>query len=208
MAHSQPEQRVGETRSFSELRRAVNDLLPLIETEADEAEQSYHLTDRIVGEFRRAGLYSLLVPRELGGAELSFVEAMELVERVSHADGSTGWCMMVQGVMGASAGAFLSDEGADTVYPSGANVTVAGQGVPRGYAQPVDGGYLIKGVWGYGSSIYHAEWIHSGCFITDGENMKLDASGHPEIVLVHHPQKYDRAPRQLGRSRPARHRQL
>ena len=187
MAHSQPEQRVGETRSFSELRRAVNDLLPLIETEADEAEQSYHLTDRIVGEFRRASLYSLLVPRELGGAELSFVEAMELVERVSYADGSTGWCMMVQGVMGASAGAFLSDEGADTVYPSGANVTVAGQGVPRGYAQPVDGGYLIKGVWGYGSSIYHAEWIHSGCFITDGENMKLDASGHPEIVLVHHP---------------------
>ena len=145
------------------------------------------MTDRIVGEFHRAGLYSLLVPRELGGAELSFVEAMELVERVSHADGSTGWCMMVQGVMGASAGAFLSDEGADTVYPSGANVTVAGQGVPRGYAQPVDGGYLIKGVWGYGSSIYHAEWIHSGCFITDGENMKLDASGHPEIVLAHHP---------------------
>ena len=187
MATSTAEQRAATPPSFDDLKRAVGDLQPLIETEADEAEQSYHLTDRVVGEFRRAGLYALLVPQALGGSELSFVEAMELVERVSWADGSTGWCMMVQGVMGASAGAFLSDDGAGTVYPHGADVTIAGQGVPRGYAQPVDGGYLIKGTWGYGSSIYHAEWIHSGCFITDGENMKLNADGHPEIVLAHHP---------------------
>ena len=173
--------------SFEDLESAVTRLLPLIEAEADEAEQSYHLTDRVVSEFRQAGLYALLVPRTIGGSELSFIEAMELVEQVSRADASTGWCMMVQGVMGASAGAFLSEAGARAVYPHGSNVTVAGQGVPRGYAQTVDGGYVIKGTWGYGSSIYHAEWIHSGCFITDGENMKLNEDGHPEIVLVHHP---------------------
>lgn len=187
MAQSMVEER-GAPPSFDELKRAAEELLPLIESEADEAEQAYHLTDRVAGEFRSAGLYALLVPQDLGGSELPFVEALQLVERVSHADASTGWCMMVQGVMGASAGAFLSDEGAHTVYPNGADVTVAGQGVPRGYAQPVDGGYLIKGVWGYGSSIYHAEWIHSGCFLTDDNwNMKLDDAGHPEIVLVHHP---------------------
>jgi alkylation response protein AidB-like acyl-CoA dehydrogenase len=112
---------------------------------------------------------------------------MEIAEIVSRADGSAGWCLMVEGVMGASAGAFLPDAGARTVYPNGADVTMAGQGVPRGYATPVDGGYRIRGHWGYGSSIWHAEWVHSGCFVMDGDKMKMGADGHPVIVLCHHP---------------------
>ena len=173
--------------SFEDLRRAANEILPLVEAEADEAERLYHLTDRLVAEFRRKGLYTLLTPKVLGGAEMPYVEAMELVERVAAVDGSAGWCMMVEGVMGASLGSFLPDQGARTVFPNGADVTMAGNGVPRGFARPVDGGFLIKGHWAYGSGIYHAEWIHSGCFIMDGEKMKLNQDGAPEIVLCQHP---------------------
>jgi alkylation response protein AidB-like acyl-CoA dehydrogenase len=173
--------------SYVELKRAAQELLPMVEAEADEAEKVYHQTDKLVTELRRTGLYSLLIPRVLGGSELPFVEAMEIVEEVSRADGSAGWCLMVEGVMGASAGAFLPDAGARAVYPDGADVTMAGQGVPRGYARPADGGYVIRGNWGYGSSIWHAEWIHSGCFVMDGDKMRMDAHGHPVIVLCHHP---------------------
>jgi indole-3-acetate monooxygenase len=173
--------------SFEDLRRAANDILPLVEAEADEAERLYHLTDRVVAEFRRKGLYALLTPKVLGGAEMPYVEAMELVERVAAVDGSAGWCMMVEGVMGASLGSFLPDQGARTVFPNGADVTMAGNGVPRGFARPVEGGFMIKGHWAYGSGIYHAEWIHSGCFIMDGEKMKLNQDGAPEIVLCQHP---------------------
>jgi alkylation response protein AidB-like acyl-CoA dehydrogenase len=173
--------------SFDELKRTVNSLLPLVEAEADESERLYHQTDRLVDEFRRAGLYRLLVPKSLGGLELPYVEAMQLVERVAWADGSAGWCMMVEGVMGASAGSFLPDAGARQVYAKGGDVFVAGNGVPRGFARPVDGGYMIKGHWAYGSGIYHAEWIHSGCFVMDGDKMVMTAEGTPEIVLCHHP---------------------
>jgi len=177
----------GASPSYGDVLRATNEVLALVEAEADEGERSSHLTDRLVAEFRRRGLYTLLTPKTLGGLQLPFVEAMELVERVSWADGSAGWCMMVQGVMGGSLGSFLPEEGARTVYGKGADVTCAGHGVPRGYARPVDGGYFIKGLWGYGSSIYHAEWIHSGCFLTDGDNLKLNPDGAPEIILAHHP---------------------
>jgi alkylation response protein AidB-like acyl-CoA dehydrogenase len=178
---------VAKSTSFDDLRRATHDILPLVEAEADEAERLYHLTDRVVGEFRRKGLYALLVPKVLGGAEMPYVEAMQLVEQVACVDGSTGWCMMVEGVMGASVGSFLPDQGARTVFPNGADVTMAGNGVPRGFATPVDGGYRIKGHWAYGSAIYHAEWIHSGCFIMDGDKMKMNKDGAPEIVLCQHP---------------------
>jgi len=176
-----------KSTSFDDLRRATNEILPLVEAEADEAERLYHLTDRVVTEFRRKGLYSLLTPKALGGPEMPYVEAMELVEQVASVDGSTGWCMMVEGVMGGSLGSFLPEQGVRTVFPNGADVTMAGNGVPRGFARPVDGGFMIKGHWAYGSGIYHAEWIHSGCFVMDGENMKFNADGAPEIVLCHHP---------------------
>ena len=173
--------------SFEQLKRVANDLLPLVESEADEAEQLYRQTDRLVAAFRRTGLYALLTPKSLGGSELPLVEAMELVELVTRADGSAGWCLMVQGVMAAEAGAFLPEEGARTVYASGADIIISGQGPPRGYARPVEGGFLIKGHWSFGSGIHHAEWIHSGCFVMDGENMQKDEDGHPLSIFVHHP---------------------
>ena len=187
MGQAEAKKRQTGTLSFQDLKRATEDILPFVQAEADEAEQLYHLTDRLVDAFRRTGLYTAITPSVLGGAELPFVEAMGLVERVSWADASAGWCMMVEGVMAGSAGAFLPDDGAHEVYPSGADVTMAGQGVPRGYARRVDGGYIIKGNWGYGSTIYHAEWIHSGCFLTENDEMKLNDHGHPEVVLTHHP---------------------
>jgi alkylation response protein AidB-like acyl-CoA dehydrogenase len=171
---------------YAELKRAAIEMLPLVEAEAAESEKIFHQTDKVAAEMRRTGLYSLLIPKALGGSELPMVEAMEIAEIVSRADGSAGWCLMVAGVMGASAGAFLPDTGARTVYPHG-DVTMAGQGVPRGYARPVDGGYMIRGNWGYGSGIWHAEWVHSGCFVMDGDKMRMDAHGHPVIVLCHHP---------------------
>jgi alkylation response protein AidB-like acyl-CoA dehydrogenase len=171
----------------AEMMRGAIDMLPLVEADANDAERLTHLTDRVVGEFRRIGLNTMLTPRELGGAQLSYSDAMHIVERMAHADGATGWCLMVQCVMGGSMGSFLPEEGARTVFGKGADVIGAGNGVPRGAAREVDGGYMIKGHWSYGSGIQHAEWIHSGCFIMDGDKMRMTPDGAPDIVLCQHP---------------------
>jgi alkylation response protein AidB-like acyl-CoA dehydrogenase len=173
--------------SCAQLTRAAQDLLSLAESEANEAERLTHLTDRVIGEFRRTGLYAMLTPNVLGGSQLPFSEAMRIVEQMARADGSTGWCLMVACVMGGSMGSFLPDEGARNVFGNGPDITAAGNGVPRGAAREVDGGYMIKGHWSYGSGIQHAEWIHSGCFLMDGDKMRMTADGTPDIVLCHHP---------------------
>ncbi len=167
--------------------RRVEELLPLIEAEADAAERQSHLTDGVVEALRRSGLYAMLLPKALGGSELPFADAMEVVARLSWADASTGWCTMVNGVMSASFGAFASDEGARLVYGAGGDVTMSGNGVPRGHARRVPGGYMIRGHWAYGSGIHHAEWIHSGCFLMEGDKPVLKDDGTPVIVLTHHP---------------------
>jgi alkylation response protein AidB-like acyl-CoA dehydrogenase len=177
----------GPTLSYAQLMTAAEELVPLVESSADEAERLTRQTDRVIDGFRAGGLNALLTPKAVGGYELSYVDAMRIVERLSWANSSTGWCLMVISIVNAQLGAFLTESGAKRVFANGAHFPGAGQGVPRGFARPVDGGYMVKGNWSYGSSIHHAEWIHSGCFLMDGPKMKLDRFGKPEIVLVHHP---------------------
>ena len=187
MSNSADIQRGATPPSFERLMTAADERVPLVEAHADEAERLYRQTDRVQGEFQRAGFNALLTPKAVGGYELSYVDAMRIVERVSWADGSTGWCLMVVSIIGAQLGAFLTDSGVRQVFAKGPHFFGAGQGVPRGFARKVDGGYMVKGHWSYGSASYHAEWMHSGCFLMDGPNMKLDRFGKPEIILVHHP---------------------
>lgn len=166
---------------------AAMSLLPLIEAEAAAGEQLNHQTDRAAAAVREAGLYDLLKPREVGGPELSYIDAIRTIEQLSHADGSAGWCVMVNAVISASVGAFLPDEGCAEIFGDGPDVTFAGQGVPSGFAEPVEGGYRVKGHWSYGSAVYHADWIHSGCFVTKDGQMTFDSSGNPRIVIIQHP---------------------
>jgi len=164
--------------------RAALELRPLIEAEADEAEKLGHLTDKTVAALRHAGIYNMLLPLELGGAELPFVDAMRVVEQIARADGSTGWCTMVGNVMGCSQ-AHVPEKGVRYMYANGPDTMVAGQGIPRGQARIVDGGYMVRGHWSYGSGIYHAQFAHTGCVVMDGDRPATDANGAPEIIIAH-----------------------
>ncbi|MBA8909125.1 acyl-CoA dehydrogenase family protein [Aminobacter ciceronei] len=177
--------------SLAEMAAHVENILPAIESAAEESEQLNRLSDATYMLLRDAGLFSMMMPKEVGGAELSHVDAMRLGERVAWAHGSAGWCVIVNNAVGGVMSLFVSEKGAADIFAEGPDVMVAGNGVPRGYARPVDGGYMIRGNWAYGSGIHHAAWIHSGCFVTeaDGKTMVKQANGQPEIVITHHPRE-------------------
>lgn len=175
--------------TVSEFHARVDGLLPLIEAKASEAERLGYLTDDVVAALRASGIYTMLYPREVGGAELLPFDAMTIVERLSHAHASVGWCTLVNNMEGATMAIYIEDDGIKKVFGDGVDITIAGNGVPRGSARPVEGGFMIRGRWAYGSAIYHAEWIHSGCFVTDpdGKDMVILPNGQPKIVITHHP---------------------
>jgi indole-3-acetate monooxygenase len=180
---------LAEPKSLSQAARlrSISELVPILQAEADEGERICRLTDKAVDAIRDADLFHLLLPKELGGPQTSYLDALQAVERVSWADGSSGWYVMVVNVISASMGAFLSDRGAKQIFGTNSRTMVAGQGVPRGQARPVDGGYMIKGPWGYGSTIYHAEYAHCGCIVMVDGKPKLDEAGAPFALLTHLP---------------------
>ena len=173
----------------AEYHARADALVPLIEERAEEAERIGHLTDDVVDALRKSGIYTMLFPKAVGGAELSPFDAMQIVERLSYAHASAGWCTVVNNMEGMTMAIYIEDPGIAEVFRNGVDITIAGNGVPRGFARPVDGGYMISGHWAYGSAITHAEWIHTGCFVTDpsGKNMVIQPNGQPKVVITHHP---------------------
>lgn len=171
------------------LNRRLDAILPLIDEKAGEAEKIGHMTDEVVEALREAGIYSMLFPEVVGGAELLPIDAFSIMQRIAYAHASAGWCTMVNNMEGTTMAIYLDQKGIDTVFAQGADITIAGNGVPRGFARPVEDGYMIKGNWAYGSSIFHAEWVHSGCFVMDptGKDMVFTENGSPKIIVAHHP---------------------
>ena len=167
----------------------VDELLPLIEKRAEEAESLGHMTDDVVAALRQSGIYTMLFPKVVGGAELAPFDALQIVERLSYAHASAGWCTVVNNMEGMTMAIYIEDAGIAEVFRNGVDITIAGNGVPRGFARPVDGGYMIRGHWAYGSGITHAEWIYTGCFVTDpsGKDMVIQPNGQPKVVITHHP---------------------
>jgi alkylation response protein AidB-like acyl-CoA dehydrogenase len=173
----------------AEFHARLDALLPLVESRAAEAEAQGYLTDDVVAALRKAGIYTMLFPREIGGAELLPYDAMTVIERLAYAHASAGWCALANNLEGTTLATFVQEEGIKEVFANGPDITIAGNGVPRGFARPVDGGFMIRGNWAYGSGIQHAEWVHSGCFVTDpsGKDMVIGSNGQPKIVITHHP---------------------
>src|SRR5207248_1964900 len=96
-------------RNETTLLDAARALRPLIEASADQIERECQLTEPVVEALASAGLFTMLVPRELGGAQIDPVTYVRIVEEIAQADGSTGWCVMTGAVVGLSAGSLRED---------------------------------------------------------------------------------------------------
>lgn len=69
-------------------------LAGVIEHEAAAAEAAGTMTEPIVAALDAAGMFSLMVPRSLGGAEVDIVTALDVLEEICRIDGSTGWSLL------------------------------------------------------------------------------------------------------------------
>lgn len=142
------------------LERAVR-VSDLIATEAPISEKLGRLTDRTIAALKDEGLFRLMIPACYGGLEAGAVEALEVLEKICEADGSTGWVLMACSVVTGTTAAFLPEAAAQVVFGNGCPL-IAGQGAPRGRAVVEGDGYRLSGKWSYGSGTLHSDYLHTG----------------------------------------------
>lgn len=144
-------------------------LLADIRARRKEFEQQKYISADIIERFKKIGVYRALVPKRFGGDEKSPMEFLMMVEAIAAADGSAGWVASFG--MNPAYLAALPPKTVEKVWENGPDVVFAGGIFPPQPARKVDGGYLVRGRWQFGSGCMGATVCGVGIMPEDGESL-------------------------------------
>jgi indole-3-acetate monooxygenase len=164
--------------SASRTLDAARELGPKIRAAADEIERGRRLPMHLVREMQRAGMFRMAMPRAWGGPELDFLTQVRVIEQLSIADGSAGWCTMI-GIDGGYMSAYIDQAVAREMYKDLDSVTAI-TFAPPGRAVKTRDGFVVNGRWPFGSGCQHATWLIGHFLIFDGDSPRLQPNGLPE----------------------------
>src|SRR5436190_4477234 len=160
-----------ETPVTEYLERA-RELGPDLEAAADEIERRRELPEPIVEALIDRGLFRLLLPRALGGAELSPAAYVRVIEEVAKHDASSAWCLGQANGCTMTA-ALLDPEVAREIFGGKRGIVAWGPPGPA-EARAAPGGYRLTGTWSFASGSHHATWLGAHVPI-------LSADGTPQL---------------------------
>jgi alkylation response protein AidB-like acyl-CoA dehydrogenase len=164
--------RTGDSRGLdpAAVIERARGLRELIAAHDEENDREGRIAEPVVDALFASGALSAYVPRQLGGAEMTQRQLLDLISALSYADPSTGWVTMAIAMATGLAGAFFDEETARELFRT-PRLAIAGQGTKPGRAEPAAGGYRVSGSWSFASGIKHCTHLHTAARDTEtGEN--------------------------------------
>lgn len=153
---------------------------PALAAAADEIERNRELPEAIVSALIENGLFRLLQPRALGGAELTPMVYVRVIEEIASHDASTGWC--IEQANGCSmVAALLDPDVAAEIFGPGDGIVAWG---PVGPAEltAVPGGFRLTGAWNFASGSHHASWLGAHVAAQGPDGLPMRRADGAEIV--------------------------
>lgn len=136
-------------------------LLVQISARAAEFEEQGFVSQDIIDSLKCTGFYRAAVARRFGGDERTPRAILEMVEKLSAADGATGWVASFAPQSSLYLAAF-PEHILRQIYANGPDTVVAGALYPLQKAIPHLDGYKISGRWSFASGCHAAEWLCVG----------------------------------------------
>lgn len=162
-------------------REVARMLAPKIAACADQIEAERRLPQPLLDELIDAGLFRMLLPRWLDGAQVDPVTFVEVLEEISKVDASTAW-VICQTAGCSMAAAFLAPDVAREIFGGRPHGILAwGPGLTA-RAVAVEGGYRVTGTFSFLSGGRHATWVggFSPIYAPDGTPRRGD-DGRPDL---------------------------
>ena len=158
----------------------ARELGPELDAAAEEIEHRRELPEPIVEALIECGLFRLLLPRALGGAELPPAIYVQVIEEVARHDASAAWCLG-QATGCTMTSALLEPEVACEIFGGKRGIVAWGPPGPA-EARTVPGGFRLTGTWSFASGSHHATWLgaHVAILAEDG-TPRLRPDGGPVI---------------------------
>jgi alkylation response protein AidB-like acyl-CoA dehydrogenase len=161
---------------------------PVLEENSQENEKLGRLNEATFEALKPLRMSHIFAGEDIGGAQLSPTQGLQLIEAITYHSGAAGWVSMVHACIGAMSAAFLPDTAINRLFGGDAENRFSGQGTPTGMLKKVDGGYLLNGKWSYASGIYHATFTHTAALLDDGNGQPAkDENGNVIVLCAHAP---------------------
>ncbi len=157
-------------------------LAPLIAREADEIERTRRLTEPVVAALVENGLYRVLQPQSIGGAEAPPEIFMQVLEEIAKIDASTAWCLGQCSVCAMTA-AYLEPDAANQIFNTPPGILAWGAIAHEVHVVP--GGYRITARWDFASGSRQASWLGAHVQVVEADGTRrLKSNGTPEIRTI------------------------
>jgi len=133
-------------------------LAPRLRERAARTEELRHLPSETEKDLHDAGLFRMLQPKRIGGAELDYVALVDCAELLGRADASVAWNLANLASHHWMLGMF-EHKAQDLVWGRDPDVLIASSFIfPAGRATRVQGGYRLHGSWPFSSGVASCEW--------------------------------------------------
>jgi 3-hydroxy-9,10-secoandrosta-1,3,5(10)-triene-9,17-dione monooxygenase len=155
---------------------------PVLRARADDTERLRRLPSETERDLHRAGLFRILQPKRVGGAELDYVALVDFAAALARGDASVAWNVANLGSHHWMLGMF-EPSAQDLIWDADPDVLIASSFVfPAGKARKVVGGFQLSGRWPFSSGVEPSDWnMLAGIVMSDDD---ADPSEY-RIFLVH-----------------------
>ena len=136
---------------------AIADALrPRLLEEQAATEERTRYSEELHETFRDAGFYRLLVPRRYGGLEVDIPTFYRAMMSISRGCPSTGWMLTLGSGHALQIGSYFSEDAQAEIFGDGHFVSPASFAFQDALAEPVPGGYRVRGTWHFCSGAPYA----------------------------------------------------
>ncbi|MCK1295259.1 3-hydroxy-9,10-secoandrosta-1,3,5(10)-triene-9,17-dione monooxygenase [Bradyrhizobium sp. GM2.2] len=133
-------------------------LVPRLRERAARTEELRHLPPETEKDLHDAGLFRMLQPRRIGGAELDYVALIDCADLLGQADASVAWNLANLASHHWMLGMF-EPTAQDLVWSRDPDTLIASSFIfPAGRATRVEGGYRLHGSWPFSSGVASCAW--------------------------------------------------
>ncbi len=139
--------------------------LKIVAENAEKTRNSRRIADESVAALKETGFFRALLPRKLGGLEMSPQDFFKAQIEIAHADMSTAWACGIIAVHPFQI-ALMNEKAQLDVFGDDPDTCVSSSYNPMGgVTQKVDGGVMLSGRWGWSSGSDHCTWTLLGAII-------------------------------------------
>lgn len=156
--------------SYEAMLERARGLVPALRERAGETEMLRRMPDATERDLHRLGLFRVVQPARVGGAELPPHILVDLCAITAAACPSTAWNIGNLGSHHWMLGYFPPETQAELWDVSTDVLIATSLAFPQGRARKVDGGYVVNGRWPLSSGVDNSDWNMLGAILREQDD--------------------------------------